>query len=519
METSPFSVDLVVEAKHHIQFLSSLHKNGVTLSKPSPESFRRYTELWLPMVMKLNSNGESCDLIPPADIAWLFHCHRLAPYRYSAYVQKRFFQNGINRDTEQGFKVVDASHPFVFQLEDNTYNDTLTSSDLVAICKSTIQHFQDMYPNENFFLEPTNAPKSSQTISTKLDGFDVLESCERQSTFLWQVSASTFSSDVFLKQGVDNYDKFVRLMGQKDRPRFIVPTYQIDLMWHTHMLSSIEKYHRDNMNMSGSVLEHDDSLNDRSEGSILNTNFQATRKLWKDVYGVEYKVPGGMYRGEPPKDFFRKDWVDKKGSFKPNVDTGAGLALSHLIGQIGASSHGKTTWLSIDDPIAFKTANPRSTTKGLNANPEMAGYVFGKGDKGIGYYNLNCRETYDVLFDRIENMLKKAKNDRVGGACCLALFCCFILIPCHLADSKKKIEELEDAKEFTRIKRDAAGPDAELDLPDVLKEKMSKYKRSDGGGGYYYDNTAYYGYAAACGAAGGYFDGGGGGDVGAGGAW
>jgi len=219
-----------------------------------------------------------------------------------------------------------------------------------------------------------------------------------------------------------------------------------------------------------------------------------------------------MYRGEPPVDFFEPDWVDKKSrgnACKPNVSDDLGMALAHLIGQIGASSHGKLTWMSIDDLLAFKEASLKSTAKGVNANPVIAGYIYGKGEKGIGYYNLNCRETYDILIKRIDKMISKEKNSKLG-LCCYAFFCLFCCIPCVLKKPNAKIAELQDAKEYARNMKDATGPEAELELSDALKERLSKYKKNDSRSGrYYYDNAEYYSYAAACGAAGGYYDGGG----------
>ena len=50
--------------------------------------------------------------------------------------------------------------------------------------------------------------------------------------------------------------------------------------------------------MNGCTLEHDDSLTDRTDGGVLDTNFKATCNLWREVYGVQYQVKGGMYRGE-----------------------------------------------------------------------------------------------------------------------------------------------------------------------------------------------------------------------------
>jgi len=372
-----------------------VHKHGYSVDKNGQEQH----------------GGEA--LIPPADIAWMWHCHRLAPYRYARYVSRKF---SLTRTGEGGgsanvaadndnaggssspFPVLDASHPFVFQLENNDTNETLsTNQELADISGRTRELFLAMYPNESFFLKrppsQTNAAQRAKIIAgvqktrnnTQLAGFDVVESCIRQATFLWQVSGPRFSAVEFLEEGVSNYAKFVRLMGEKSKPQFLVPTYQIDLMWHTHMLASIAKYHKDNMQVNGCILEHDDSLNDRTKGGKLDTNFQATRKLWDRVYGVEYKVPGGMYRGEPPAEYFRADWADSNKHL--SVANGSGIdiiephdpmILAHLIGQVGASSHGREEWMSVDAPEAFIEASPNSNVYGVNANPKKDGYIFGK---------------------------------------------------------------------------------------------------------------------------------------------
>jgi hypothetical protein len=61
------------------------------------------------------------------------------------------------------------------------------------------------------------------------------------------------------------------------------------------------------------------------------------------------------------------------------MEEGFGYALAHLIGLVGASSHGRTVWLSINDAAAFKPANPKSTLRNVNANDREDGYIFGKG--------------------------------------------------------------------------------------------------------------------------------------------
>ena len=115
--SSSFSCDLIEQSKKHVLFLQTLHLCGITVNRPNAESLRRYSELWLPLVHRQyisNKNHSPKErLVPPADISWLWHCHRLAPYRYSKYVQKRFF--GLDRVSET-FPVLDADFPFVLQL-------------------------------------------------------------------------------------------------------------------------------------------------------------------------------------------------------------------------------------------------------------------------------------------------------------------------------------------------------------------------------------------------------------------
>ena len=72
----------------HIAFLKRLHESGVTKRVPS-ESHRRYRGLWLPLVALSydNSTQREKDIIPPSDVAWLWHCHRLAPAGYKAFIE------------------------------------------------------------------------------------------------------------------------------------------------------------------------------------------------------------------------------------------------------------------------------------------------------------------------------------------------------------------------------------------------------------------------------------------------
>ena len=428
-----FSVDLQARAKKHLVFLHALHKLGIitlflTESLLDDEvrkyqqtlkifgvaatmdfrgddrvfvgkSVRRYSELWLPLAAEAQRRNQ--DLIPPPDIAWMWHYHRLAPYWYSDHVKYLFCGDSV-----------DASHPFVFQLEARCDDGSTTTSaapaameknsnetwpdgehqDYAVIARATRDLFHELYPGESFFADSGGKTAAATTKSTtrfELSGFDVVAACQRQATFLWHVSSPKFSDNAFLREGIDNYLRFVKLTNHTKLCRFhrtnqmwLVPTYQIDCLWHTHILSNIQGYHTDVTRITGGgILDHDDSINDRLEGGVLDTSFQQTKELWKQVYSLEYYVQGGMHHGEPLVEFYRRDCFDPL-SLRTKFVTNLAQSLGAINRDSEASSFSKTKneWMPPNHPLAFiAERKTRSWHKNFLANPYKQGYVFGHG--------------------------------------------------------------------------------------------------------------------------------------------
>lgn len=322
-----FRADLVELTHQHLQFLLLVHAEGVSVRRPSVESLRRYTKLWLPLVAKFSAsqdeeegNVDNIELIPPPDIAWLWHCHRLSPTHYAHHLRSCNLMQHENVTEKNNSRLarqcyLDANPPFGIQTEYSTETpiqlDTVHS---MVVAVATIAKWVEAYPEEPFFLRssPTAVDDTGTTEELDLDGddvrlvsgYDLLASSKRQSTFLWQVKQAKFSDDAFLKEGVKNYHRFLRLYPKARGLHRLVPTYQIDIIWHTHMLSSLRQYDEECISIMGCAFGHDDSLNDRSEGSSLEVAFRATSTLWEREYGEKYHVEGGMYRGEPPSSFF-----------------------------------------------------------------------------------------------------------------------------------------------------------------------------------------------------------------------
>ena len=181
-------------------------------------SKQRYEQLWLPLVVSLvASHTDDTPLVPPLDIAWVWHLHRLAPLKYAAYCRQRFGT------------ILDApASAFRLQSLDNLKDED--DSDCIA----TRAAWARAYPTEPFFLPASGLPSSAPPEQPCL--FEqIVATSVRQRTFLWQVSGASFSSECFLAAAIDRYDKFLRLMGTFGyHNHFYVPTYDIDLAWHTH---------------------------------------------------------------------------------------------------------------------------------------------------------------------------------------------------------------------------------------------------------------------------------------------
>ena len=437
-----FSCDLVSNAKKHLQFLQDIHVfNNATFvvhcgSPPSSstdparslrqpvsateiEALRRYQYVWLPLVVTTNS-----PLIPPPDIAWLWHCHRLAPQQYQQYCA-----------TILHTRMVDANPPFAFASPEDddirivTRTETKASS-YDSVIARTKELWKEAYPNESFYLSDlSNDADFKSDMRPLIHGFDLIGSARRQTTFLWQVSGERYKCDSFLKEGVQNYEKFLNLTkAAKQMNVMLVPTYQIDLMWHTHILSSVNDYHKDCIRIINTTMYHDDSLDDREEGGVLDVSYTATQKLWKSVYQIEYQVLGGMYRGEPPPEYYHA-----AGTF-PTTATPSPIH-HNLIGLVGASSTPAAKVFSLTPPKQWvkvteyaSDGNPafiktyEQSRNAIKALPHRDQYVLGRIAHKTGYFHIETVEAYMILYYRMMDRLSTMKADMMADMCTCGLW-------------------------------------------------------------------------------------------------
>lgn len=486
--------EMALAARKHIAFLQRLHELSVTLEKPSRISLDRYVNYWLPLVAK--EMGKGTTLIPPPDIAWLWHCHRLAPAQYGRYVIGEF-------------QMVVESPEFAFELQE--------ANDERDEAKETRDLWQRYYPRKSFFLTEI-CTVDNDNLDGFLKEFELLESTERQATFLWQVSGACFADTNFLMEGIQNYLRFLLLFRQQQSQKErlpLVPTYQIDLIWHTHMLKSLELYNKDCVRIAGQRFHHDDSLNDRSDGSKLNVSFEKTSQLWKQAFGVDYPVSGGMYRGEPPKDYWESSW--DPADQHDNLDSVIHAMLAGSFSAGKADNSPPPVWLSTADGVTyegmptFQAARAKSRTRGVNNNVKKVPYFFGlpkiRGHRGVGYYHMWTREGWSILVSRLQKKASIARQEQESYLCSM----CMCGNPSRLSDAQrvyydrlaKNTEDLEILALYAQAQMETKGPgdvlttalNSKYGLDKREKPKSMKHTQQDDG--YYLWYAGYNDFSAA----------------------
>ena len=234
-------------------------------------SIRRYETCWLPLITTLSDNFEDdLKFAPPLDVQWVWQVHMLAPCLYKSDLE-RLFGRRVNFQT-------------------NIEN-------IQSLRSKTQQCWSQEFPSE-----PFDHPK--EVIATdyvsRMD-YNIAEAIQRQKSFFYQVSLPHYKSKSFLQKCIQRYKMYLYLKS-KNPNTFLVPCYDMDIVWHTHQCHPI-LYGQETVALLGHILPHDDSVNERSKGSKLVNAEGQTRTLWKETFGKDGKdfaQPGAMFRGEPP---------------------------------------------------------------------------------------------------------------------------------------------------------------------------------------------------------------------------
>lgn len=97
-----------------------------------------------------------------------------------------------------------------------------------------------------------------------------------------------------LAEALIRYARFFMLLTSPENMGMLVPTLDIDLVWHTHQLTQYQ-YFSDCVAVTGGfVIDHDDKV----EESMLDTGFEKTAKLYRNRFGEDYSICTCWYCAE-----------------------------------------------------------------------------------------------------------------------------------------------------------------------------------------------------------------------------
>ncbi|XWS21368.1 hypothetical protein CRYUN_Cryun30bG0049600 [Craigia yunnanensis] len=143
-------------------------------------------------------------------------------------------------------------------------NQNVLSSTRATCRKQPEEIWKRMYSDEPYELNIcTHFPKNVENFqkTSKSTEYDLISAVNRQSPLFYQVSRSHMNDNLFLEEAAARYKGFLHLIKrnwEKSVRCLCVPTYDVDLIWHSHQLHPVS-YSKDLVATLGKVLEHDDT--------------------------------------------------------------------------------------------------------------------------------------------------------------------------------------------------------------------------------------------------------------------
>lgn len=271
---------------------------------------------------KMSAPEAACPL-PPLDVAFVWALHRLSPNDYrrdciSAYgTQLPAGGDGSPSSSPSGLDYVNASNAteaasVVARLQWNCFARATRQLETMRLfrrrrCRKSMKTFlpTHLWPRfevggqlEAFELSGSSSPRWTPGFKYQLEA-----AAARQKQFLYNVSADYFDKETSMYRGVERYKNFLTLM-RENPGTFLVPMYDIDLVWHAHILRSTSAYASDCKQFVGRFIDHKED-SDRTDGGELQTGFKTTVALWEAAYDEAYEDADTNYKGSLPEKSIR----------------------------------------------------------------------------------------------------------------------------------------------------------------------------------------------------------------------
>ncbi|KAG0234232.1 hypothetical protein BGW41_001201 [Actinomortierella wolfii] len=157
-----------------------------------------------------------------------------------------------------------------------------------------IRAFQDLGPDQYYGIRPTTLARVMSSYMGLIEdrlSMDLVAGALRQRDFqkaMMETGGQAWCQPQVLERSLQRYKKFLlltRAEGKHGLRQGLVPTLDIDLAWHTHMLHPWH-YRQFQLAHYGRVLNHDDTV--QATSVVTRQDFVRTAQLWQDVYQERY---------------------------------------------------------------------------------------------------------------------------------------------------------------------------------------------------------------------------------------
>lgn len=254
-----------------------------------------------------NTPTISKERLPPLDVIMVWHAFLLNPRMFKCHYQEtrgyrlHFPWLSIHQAIDNGTWTyqleVTASRAFknVTTLEPDLFAQMESWVSLPHSARTTLTTFTVGTSDEpalNVVTKGSGAHRllqSAQTTDSAL-ALQLKDAIIRQTAFVDKMNALLWirspALSGTLRRALSRYEAFLELF-RRHPTTMMVPTLDIDLVWHTHQCSAAE-YKRSMLKLAGKYVNHDDSI----VKGTLDDGFERTRGLFHVCFGKEYPICG-----------------------------------------------------------------------------------------------------------------------------------------------------------------------------------------------------------------------------------
>lgn len=277
-------------------------------------AWRKALERWPDRMAVKTDDGYALAHLPPVDVIMVWHSFMLNPRLFSQTCKDELLYT-IRMPWKAVHEAID-SREWTFRLahwaEAHFEANVGVPANLFGQFSSWMQHDDARLPpppSLNGFVLSADAngldaviaaastgellPAKYTTLFRSVDArlaMALRDAVERQAEFVDKMNAHMWirspALEGTIRRGTDRYSKFLDLLRLYDGTT-IVPTLDIDLVWHTHQCAAAF-YARGTRAIVGRFVNHDDTIVQED----LSTGFDLSRKLFRVHFGREYRLCG-----------------------------------------------------------------------------------------------------------------------------------------------------------------------------------------------------------------------------------